>query len=82
MRWWREGEPERWAEPEPVFRDDALRELVDSLPSRQRHMVSRVYFGGAHVTDAAAELRIDEAEARAILAKALDRLRRSLGVEM
>ena len=56
MRIYRRDDFELDPEPEPPFRDNRLRELVDKLPKDQRHMVSRVFFGGATVTQAVSEL--------------------------
>lgn len=67
--------------PEEPFRDDRLRELVDALPARQRHLVSRVYFGGDTLTQAAAEIKLETPKAKALLTEALEKLRRALQTE-
>lgn len=67
--------------PEDVFRDDRLRELVDELPARQRHLVSRVFFGGDTLTQAASEINLDPLKAKVQLDKALEKLRRALQAE-
>ena len=67
--------------PPSEFRDDRLRELVDGLPKKQRHMVSRVFFGGAHVKDAAAEIKLSPPTGRQLLENGLGRLRRALQEE-
>lgn len=64
--------------PEEPFRDDNLRELVDGLTPHKRHLVSRVYFGGAFLTEAAAEIRIDINKAKALMAEALEELKHAL----
>jgi DNA-directed RNA polymerase specialized sigma24 family protein len=81
MRFLRDDRPELWEDPPPVFRDDHLRDLVDSLPKRQQHMVSRVYFGGASMEAAAAEIRISPLVAKRLLDRALGSLRRALQEE-
>lgn len=58
MRIYRRDDFELDEEPLPPPRDERLRELVDKLPRDQRHMVSRVFFGGATVTEAVAELKL------------------------
>lgn len=68
-------------DPEPVFRDDRLRELVDELPERQAFIVSRVYFGGAPLKTAAAEIGVSPPTARQILEDALEGLREAMSQE-
>jgi DNA-directed RNA polymerase specialized sigma24 family protein len=65
-------------QPEPALRSEQLRELVDGLPKQHRHMVSRVYFGGAPVTDAAREIGVTQSVAKRLLREALEGLRGSL----
>lgn len=81
MRFLRDPDPDLWAVPEPEFRDDHLRELVDALPRRQQHLVSRVYFGGAPLETAAAEIRVSPALAKRLIDRALKELRGALQEE-
>lgn len=70
-----------YEEPEPEFRDDKIRELVDMLPKKQRHMVSRVFFGGEHVKTAAAEIKVSAPTGRQLLENGLERMRRAMSEE-
>lgn len=81
MRWYREADPDQWESHDPPQQDEHLRELVDSLPRRQQHLVSRVFFGGAPLTEAAAELNIDTDRAKRLLEIALETLRCALSEE-
>lgn len=81
MRFLRDPDPDLWANPEPEFRDDRLRELVDTLPRKQAHMVSRVYFGGASLEVASTEIRVTPVQGKRILERALEGLRNALSEE-
>jgi DNA-directed RNA polymerase specialized sigma24 family protein len=81
VRIYREDQTDLWEDPPPVFRDDRLRELVDELPEKQCHLVSRVYFGGAALKTAAAEIGVSPPTARQILEDALGALRDALSQE-
>ena len=81
MRWYRSNEPDLWAEPEPPFRDDRLRELVDGLPLDSRWMIERVYFGGASVTVAAKEITMSFDQGQRALKRGLGALRGELSKE-
>jgi DNA-directed RNA polymerase specialized sigma24 family protein len=81
MRWYRESDPDQWEDQGPPPRDERLRELVDQLPRRQQHLVSRVFFGGAHLTEAAAEIKMKPLVAGRLLERALEGLRRALQEE-
>ena len=81
MRFYRDDRPDLWEEPEPEFRDDRLRELVDGLPRRQRHLVSRVYFGGVPLKQAAEEIRLSPKDAKRQMEIGLGRLQRALREE-
>lgn len=59
----------------PPVRSELLREIVDHLPVRERHMVERVVFGSEHAAVAGRELGLDPSESRQLLALALDRTR-------
>lgn len=62
------------AEGEP-FRCDQLRELVDRLPERQKHIIERLFFGGADLLSVAAEIGISPKRARELRAEAFESLR-------
>ncbi len=81
MRIYREDQVDLWEDPPPVFRDDRLRELVDELPDKQCHMVSRVFFGGAPLKVAAAEIGVSPPTARQIMEDGIARLRDALSEE-
>jgi DNA-directed RNA polymerase specialized sigma24 family protein len=81
VRIYRDDQADLWEEPPPVFRDDRLRELVDELPEKQCHVVSRVYFGGAPLKVAAAEIGVSPPTARQLLEDALWSLRDALSQE-
>lgn len=81
MRWYRSAEPELWANPEPVFRDDLVRELVDGLPSDSRWMIERVFFGGASVTEASSEIEMSFDQGQRALKRGLGVLREKLPKE-
>lgn len=70
-----------WRNEEAAFRSEALREAVDALPARQRHMIERVFFGGEYVSHAAAEIGLKEAPGKAALEKGLVALREYLSQE-
>lgn len=78
MRILRRDDMDTWERTSPDTRDDRLRELVDALPVKKRHLVSRVFFGGAPLAHAAAEIRMDVPEARTALTQALEVLYGSL----
>jgi len=67
--------------PEAEFRYERLRELADELPEKQAHVVSRVFFGGAPMKTAAAEIGVSAPTARQILEDALETLRNALQEE-
>lgn len=78
MKIFREDQPDLWEALPDEFRDDTLRELVDALPERQRHMVSRVFFGGAPLAWAAREIGVSPPTGRQILTEGLGVLRGAL----
>jgi len=81
MRIERRDDMDTWAEEHPEERDEQLRELVDGLPLRERHLVSRVFFGGAPLAHAAEEIDVPTPIARELLTNALERLGRALQKE-
>jgi DNA-directed RNA polymerase specialized sigma24 family protein len=78
MRWYRRDDMDLLPAADPVFRSDRLRDLVDELPDEQRYLVSRIFFGGASVTDVAAELNIKQYRAKVQLSRAFDTLREAV----
>lgn len=64
-----------WRSIEEPFRSEEIREAVDKLPRKQRHMIERVYFGGEFVSHAAAEIGLSEARGKTALEKGLVALR-------
>lgn len=81
MRQFLDDRTDLWEALPPEFRDDALRELVDALPEKHRHMVSRVFFGGAPLAHAAKEIGVSPPTARQFLIDALETLRGALSEE-
>ena len=81
MRFYRDDRADLWEEPEPEFRDDVLRELVDGLPRRQRHLVSRVFFGGVPLKQAADEINLSVKDAKRQMEIGMGRLRDALRKE-
>jgi DNA-directed RNA polymerase specialized sigma24 family protein len=78
MKWYRRDDMDLMPAIEPVYRSDRLRELVDKLPLEQQHLISRVYFGGATVAEAAAEIEIPEYRAKGQLNRAFATLREAV----
>lgn len=64
-----------WRNVETPFRSEEIREAVDALPPRQRHMIERHFFGGEFVNYAAAEIGLTPAEGKGALEKGLAALR-------
>jgi DNA-directed RNA polymerase specialized sigma24 family protein len=75
VRWYRIADMDDRASPEEPLRHERLRELVDALPPEQRHVVERVYFGGASITEAGAEIGVTYARAKDHLNDAIQQLR-------
>lgn len=81
MRFYRSDEPELWEEPEPVFRDDRIRELVDKLPKDVRRMIEAVYFAGMSPTQAARSLGVSFDKGQRLTRRGLEALRAGLQSE-
>jgi hypothetical protein len=54
--------PDEYPSVEAPPQDDEIRRLVDLLPEYERHVIERVYFGGANSRRAAQELDLDPAD--------------------
>lgn len=78
MRWYRSDRLDELETPEEPYRNDRLRELVDSLPAHQKHMVERVFFGQVSVAKAASEIPMSAGSAKIHLEKGLAALREAL----
>jgi hypothetical protein len=63
------------ASPEPAMQDPELRRLVDLLPADERHIVERVYFGGASSHAAARELNLPPYAGERLRRAGLNRLK-------
>lgn len=74
IRFLRVEDPDLWAAREDVPRDERLRELVDALPEREKHMIERTFFGGATLTLASAELGLSRSTGARILREGMQRL--------
>lgn len=66
------------AAPKQGVRDEVLREQVDWLPELEQHMVSRVYFGGATVVEAAEEAGVSLADGKKAVKNGIELLRQDL----
>ena len=75
LRQYRRDDLDDWAALDEPTQDEPLRVMVDSLPAVQKHIVERVYFGGATITEAAKEAGINVKQARTEEASALKALR-------
>lgn len=64
--------------PEAVFRSERLRELVDSLPRLERHVISRVFFGGVDLQTAGDEVGLSKHRRKVVMARGLEALRKAL----
>lgn len=62
--------------PEKPSSDPELRRLVDALPADERHLVERVFFGGATTKAAGEEINLSPGVAERKLKSGLARLRR------
>lgn len=78
MRWYRTDRLDEYATPEEPYRNDELRELVDSLPPIQRHLIERVFFGQVSLTAAAAELPMSPGSAKVHYERGLVALREAM----
>jgi DNA-directed RNA polymerase specialized sigma24 family protein len=78
MRFYRVEDMDIYESKDAVLRSDEIREMVDALPKKQRHMVERVYFGGSHVQSAGAEIGLSPSNAQLALSLGLEALRGSL----
>jgi DNA-directed RNA polymerase specialized sigma24 family protein len=70
--------PDEYPSVEPPAQDAELRRLVDLLPEWERHVVERVYFGGANSRRAAAELDLDPSDGEKLLRRGLAQLKKWL----
>jgi len=70
MRFYRTDGMDDLPTPDPVYRSDTLREHVDRLPAKQKHIIERLYFGGADLLTVAAEIGISRKHARDLRDKA------------
>jgi len=75
MRWYVSPCIDELPSPEVGAQQEYLREMVDDLPPKQRHMIERVFFGGASVTAAGAELGLAAVRAKTHYEKGLATLR-------
>ena len=76
IRWFRVEDMDLYAsQDQPVSRSNKLREMVDALPDMERHLLERVFFGGAPMCVVAQELKVSEKRAREIRTRALGLLR-------
>lgn len=64
-----------WRNEEAGLRSEAIREAVDKLPRKQRHMIERHFFDGEFVSHAAAEIGLTETQGKTALEKGLVALR-------
>ena len=75
IRWFRVGYMDELASNDQPERSELLRELVDQLPPKERHVVERTFFGGATLTLAASELKVSSKYARLLRRRGIEQLR-------
>lgn len=75
MRFWRIENMDDYTHEDPPVRQTELLALVDSLPRLERHILERVFFGGAPLSVAGREVGLDPDAAGVIRDRALGRLR-------
>lgn len=78
IRWYRRDDMDDMAGLGGEFRLDILREFVDGLPDKQRHIIERTFFGGAPIQTAATELKVSTKHARELRTQAFEALRSAL----
>lgn len=78
IRWYRRDDMDDLESLTEPHRHEVLRELVDGLAPKQRHVIERTFFGGAPLLQAAAEVGVSPKHARELRAAALARLRELL----
>lgn len=78
MRFFRVEDMDIYESKDAVLHSDEIRNMVDALPKKQRHMVERVFFGGEHIQTAGAEIGLSPSNSQLALAKGLESLRGSL----
>lgn len=61
--------------PDPPAQDPELRRMVDLLPAKERHVIERVYFGGASTHAAAREINVAPHIAERLRRSGLKRLK-------
>jgi len=76
IRWFRVGYMDELPTGQPPERSELLRELVDQLPPKERHVIERTFFGGATLTLAASELKVSSKYARLLRRRGIEQLRR------
>ena len=75
MRYERHGDMDLFAVQEAETYNDRLRQLVDELDGLERHVVERLFFGGAHLKTVASEAGVSKETAKRALQSAFDKLR-------
>lgn len=75
IRWFRQEDMDLFPSQDEAGRMDDLREMVDNLPPKERHIIERFFFGGATLCQIADELKVSQKHARLLRTRALERLR-------
>jgi DNA-directed RNA polymerase specialized sigma24 family protein len=78
IRWERRDDMDAREAPAAEFRSELLRELVDKLPAKQRHMVGRTIFGGASMIQAAKEIGEGKRSAEKLYDQGIATIRKAL----
>lgn len=80
MRWSSHEDMDIFETPRRPIHSDRLRELVDSLPVAQRHLIERVYFGAlpGGVERASREVGLSAKQGKVQLGAALETIRQAV----
>lgn len=78
IRMYRSDKLDELATPEPEFRDDRLRELVDRLPKRHRRVIEGMFFGSLTINEVALDLGVSGLVAKRLRDEALVILKRKV----
>jgi DNA-directed RNA polymerase specialized sigma24 family protein len=78
MRFFSTEDLDLFEAPPSGVRIERLRELVDELPRLERHLVSRVFFGGADLQTAGEEVGLSKHRRKVVMERGLETLRKAL----
>lgn len=75
VRFYRSDQMDTYPSEDEPERLEHVREAVDELPEPEQYLISRIFFGGCTVAEAARELDMPDTEARRYIAEGLGELR-------